>query len=186
MHKRRVKRIGRPTAIALTCLAGMALLGTAQARSSLPSSSSSPSSLSKEQWNAAERSAVEVVTRWVDAWASKDAERVGAIMDEHCEYRLDPSQPVKRGRAAFVADVKMFIGGMNSMKITEAHAVGSELNVAVLIERVDDFTLKGKRMEIPVAIVFHVRGGKIVQLLDIPLLDLGADASGPPPGAAPL
>lgn len=186
MHERRMKRIGRRTVIALTSLASMVLFGTAQAQSSLPLSSSSPSSLSKEQWNAAERSAVEVVTRWVDAWASKDAERVGATMDEHCEYRLDPSQPVKRGRVEFVADVKMFIGGMNSMKITEVHAVGSELNVAVLVERVDDFTLKGKRMQVPVAVVFHVRGGKIVQLLDIPLIDLGADASGPPPGAASL
>lgn len=181
MHDQKVKRIRRSTFIALTWLAGTALLDTAQAQSSL-----SPFSLSKEQWNAAERAAVEVVKQWVDAWATRDAERVGASMDENCDYRFDPSQPMKHGRAAFVADLKRFIGGMNSMQITEIHAVGSEFNVAVLVERVDDFTNQGNRKKIPVAILFQVQGGKIMQLIDIPLMDLGADASGPPPGAAPL
>ena len=40
-----------------------------------------------------EQDAVQVVNGWDAAWATKDAEKIGAFMAEDCEFRADPEEP---------------------------------------------------------------------------------------------
>jgi limonene-1,2-epoxide hydrolase len=128
-----------------------------------------------------ERDAVQVVNGWDAAWATKDAEKIGAFMAENCEFRADPSEPeLKKGRAQFVSDIKRLVELGITIKIVDTVAYGGEAGTAILQKRVDTITISGKKREIPLAAFFRVKEGKIQEWLDIPLLILG-----PPPGAQP-
>ena len=126
-----------------------------------------------------EQDAVQVVNGWDAAWATKDAERIGAFMAENCEFRADPSEPeLKKGRAQFVADIKRLVELGITIKIVDTVAYGGEAGTAVLQKRIDTITINGKKRDIPLAAFFRVKDGKIQEWLDIPLVILG-----PPPGA---
>ena len=126
-----------------------------------------------------EQDAVQVVNGWDAAWATKDAEKIGAFMAENCEFRADPSEPeLKKGRAQFVTDMKRLVELGITIKIVDTVAYGGEAGTAVLQKRVDTITINGKKRDIPLAAFFRVKDGKIQEWLDIPLVTLG-----PPPGA---
>ena len=82
------------------------------------------------------------------------------------------------------------------MDLEEVFVVGGERDTMVLIKRIDYFPGDGgfgilRGMAIPVAVMFRIRGGKIVEYLDAPLIPVGPGAAppggrrggGPPPGA---
>ena len=126
-----------------------------------------------------EQDAVQVVNGWDAAWATKDAEKIGAFMAENCEFRADPSEPeLKKGRAQFVTDIKRLVELGITIKIVDTVAYGGEAGTAVLQKRIDTITINGKKRDIPLAAFFRVKDGKIQEWLDIPLVILG-----PPPGA---
>lgn len=129
-----------------------------------------------------EQDAINVVNMWNAAWATKDAEKVGAFMAEDCVFRGDPSEKeLKHGRAAFVNEAKGLIAMISlTIKPVETHAVGGETGVVVLQRRVDSITINGRKMEVPLVAFFRVKDGKIQEWLDVPLVNLG-----PPPGGAP-
>ena len=126
-----------------------------------------------------EQDAVQVVNGWNAAWATKDAERMGAFMADNCEFREDPSETeLKKGRAQFVKDIKRLVELGITIKIVDTVAYGGEAGTAVLQKRIDTITINGKKRDIPLAAFFRVKDGKIQEWLDIPLVILG-----PPPGA---
>ena len=126
-----------------------------------------------------EQDAVQVVNGWDAAWATKDAEKIGAFMAEDCEFRADPREPeLKKGRAQFVTDMKRLVELGITIKIVDTVAYGGEAGTAVLQKRIDTITINGMKRDIPLAAFFRVKDGKIQEWLDIPLVILG-----PPPGA---
>jgi limonene-1,2-epoxide hydrolase len=126
-----------------------------------------------------EQDAVQVVNGWDAAWATKDAEKIGAFMAEDCEFRADPREPeLKKGRAQFVTDMKRLVALGITIKIVDTVAYGGEAGTAVLQKRIDTITINGTPRDIPLAAFFRVKDGKIQEWLDIPLVILG-----PPPGA---
>jgi limonene-1,2-epoxide hydrolase len=140
-----------------------------------------PAEAQTRTWTKQERDAVQVVNGWDAAWATKDAEKIGAFMAENCEFRADPSEPeLKKGRAQFVSDIKRLVELGITIQIVDTVAYGGEAGTAILQKRVDTITINGKKREIPLAAFFRVKDGKIQEWLDIPLVILG-----PPPGAQP-
>ena len=126
-----------------------------------------------------EQDAVQVVNGWDAAWATKDAEKIGAFMAEDCEFRADPREPeLKKGRAQFVTDMKRLVELGITIKIVDTVAYGGEAGTAVLQKRIDTITINGTKRDIPLAAFFRVKDGKIQEGLDMPLVILG-----PPPGA---
>jgi limonene-1,2-epoxide hydrolase len=125
----------------------------------------------------AEQQAVAIVNLWVAALVAKDAEKAASLMDEECQYRDDPFQKeLKNGRAQLLQDLKRLLRGLVSMRIQDSYAVGGQKDdVLVLIRRVDEFDLSGKRITMPMGAYYRVRNGKILEWLDTPLADM------PPP-----
>ena len=126
-----------------------------------------------------EQQAIALINTWVAALVAKDAEKAVALMDEECQYRDDPFQKdLKKGRPLLLEDLKKLLGGLASMKIESAFAVGSHKNdVLVLVRRRDVFNLFGKQISMPMGAYYRVRNGKILEWLDTPLADM------PPPPA---
>jgi limonene-1,2-epoxide hydrolase len=158
-------------AVRLLCVVGVLV---AFAVTELAPAEAQTRALTKE-----EQDAVQVVNGWDAAWATKDAEKIGAFMAEDCEFRADPREPeLKKGRAQFVTDMKRLVELGITIKIVDTVAYGGEAGTAVLQKRIDTITINGKKRDIPLAAFFRVKDGKIQEWLDIPLVILG-----PPPGA---
>jgi uncharacterized protein (TIGR02246 family) len=136
-------------------------------------------------WNQQEREAAEVVKAWIAAFATKDPQKVASYMAENCVFRGDPSQPLQKGREAFVKEISGFIGVIANIKIDEIYVTGNEWDTAVLTKRTDTLSpnaggpLGGKA--VPLAGFFRVKNKKITEWLDVPLFPLPA----PPPTPAP-
>jgi len=143
---------------------------------------SRPGHAQTQKLTKAEQDAVGVVNEWNAAWATKDAEKVGALMAEDCVFRADPRElELKKGRAAFVDEIKRFIsmGGLTIQPVA-TYAVGGETGTAVLQRRIDNITINGQKMMVPLVAFFRVKDGKLQEWLDMPLVNLG-----PPPGGGP-
>jgi len=117
-------------------------------------------------WNQQEREAADVVRAWVDAWATKDPQRVGEYMAENCVFRGDPSEPLEQGRAAFVTRIAKSIGALDATKIDELFVTGTEWDAAVLIRRTNTI---GAGRAVPVASFFRVKNRRITEWLDVPI-----------------
>jgi uncharacterized protein (TIGR02246 family) len=136
-------------------------------------------------WNQQEHEAAEVVKAWIAAFATKDPQKVASYMAEDCVFRGDPSQPLQKGREAFVKEISGFIGVIANIKIDEIYVTGNEWDTAVLTKRTDTLSpnaggpLAGKA--VPLAGFFRVKNKKITEWLDVPLFPLPA----PPPTPAP-
>jgi limonene-1,2-epoxide hydrolase len=124
-----------------------------------------------------ERRAIALINDWASALIAKDADKAASYLDENCQYRDDPFQTTpKQGRTQALADIKILLRGLKSMKIETAYAIGSATEVLVLVRRVDTFALNGKEISTPLGAYFRVREGKILEWLDTPLV-----AMPPPP-----
>ena len=125
-----------------------------------------------------ERAAVHVVREWFAAWETKDPEKVAAYMSPNVEFRGIPTQPMRRGRAAFIQNVGRFVRLGPTVHVTEVFAIGGATGTAVLTQRIDTITLNGRTRRVPLAAFFRVDHGEIQEWLDMPLVPLG------PPGGA--
>lgn len=124
-------------------------------------------------WNLQEREAVEVVKAWVNAWATKDPQRVAELMADTAVFRADPAEPMKKGREAFVALITPLLPRVDSMTIDELFVTGTEWDSAVMIKRSDRMSgsagaaLAGRT--VTVAAFFRVKNRKITEWLDAPV-----------------
>jgi limonene-1,2-epoxide hydrolase len=100
----------------------------------------------------------ELVTDFCRAWSRRNVDEIMAYLAEDAVYHNIPMAPLK-GKAT----IQAIISGI----LTPATAIDWEvLNIAeagdiVLTERVDRFEMAGKKVELPVAGVFEIAGGKI-------------------------
>src|SRR6185295_14357660 len=97
-----------------------------------------------------------VVRNFCDAWARKNIDELMGFFREDAVYHNMPLEPLK-GKTAILATINMFAGPAEKIEFETLHLAA--LGDLVFTERVDHFTINGKRISLPVAGVFEVRDG---------------------------
>ena len=110
-----------------------------------------------------------IVREFCAAWDRRDVEALLTWFAPDATYHNMPLEPV-RGHAAIREVLNVFVPPASSIHF-EVLAVASRGNL-VFTERVDHFTVAGKKVALPVAGVFEVRDGKIVAWRDY--FDMGS------------
>ena len=101
----------------------------------------------------------EVVLGFLAAWPRGNIDELMAFFAPDAVYHNVPVPPV-RGAAAIRAAFLGFADLMESIEIENLHVAAN--GPIVFTERVDHFRSKTVALDLPVAGVFEVRGGKIV------------------------
>ncbi|MCH8813640.1 MAG: nuclear transport factor 2 family protein [Chloroflexi bacterium] len=101
---------------------------------------------------------IDIVTRFCEAWSRRNVAELVDYFTEDAIYHNMPGPPIE-GKPAIKTLLQQIL-----TPITWAE--WEMLNIAaaddvVLTERVDRFDVAGKRVELPVAGVFQIEGGKI-------------------------
>lgn len=106
---------------------------------------------------AAEAAALSVVHDFIAAWNANDMERVLTLLDENVCYHNMPVAPLDGRRA--VADYLASKGGFDwiSWRLLAIAVEGDR----VLTERVDEFSINGVEVSLPIMGTFEVLDGKI-------------------------
>lgn len=101
--------------------------------------------------------ALAIVHDFVDAWNANDMNRVLALMDDDVHYHNMPVAPLDGRRA--VAEYLASKGGFDwiNWKLLAIAANGDR----VLTERVDDFSIGGVEVSLPIMGAFEIQNGKI-------------------------
>jgi limonene-1,2-epoxide hydrolase len=123
-----------------------------------------PGIASARDLTASEKTNVQVVKDFSDAWATGDADKVTSFLSEDCVVRfLQNREPVK-GRTAVNAQLKKGMGNSTiRFEILETFAAGPLVSNL----RIDHITSKdGKTNPVRVAGVFYLRDGKIIEWVD--------------------
>jgi limonene-1,2-epoxide hydrolase len=136
--------------------------------------------------NEYESAAIQLVLDWTAAFAARDAAKVRSFMDDNAEFRLDPTdRTLGQGQEALQKTLEKILPAIGGIKTLSIHAVGGPHEVLVISDRIDDFTMGGKKLAIPVGGFFRVnpQTHKIEEWLDAPLIKV--DMPAPPPGGGP-
>ena len=101
---------------------------------------------------------IDLVTAFCKAWSRRDVEELIDYFTEDAIYHNMPGPPIE-GKSAIKTILQQIL-------VPTTWAEWEMLNIAevgdvVLTERVDRFDVAGKRVELPVAGVFEIEGGKI-------------------------
>lgn len=99
-----------------------------------------------------------LVTDFCVSWSRKNVEEILSYLTDDCFYHNIPMEPMV-GKAAIRQFVEPFLKDAQSAVFEIKHTTSAG-NV-VMNERVDRFVMGPKKIELPVAGVFEVRGGKI-------------------------
>ena len=106
---------------------------------------------------------IDIVRRFCDTWSTGDIDAIMAFFADDAVYDNIPMEAVTGTDA-----IRAFIAGFSEniekveFRVDNVAANGD----IVLNERVDIFTMPGKRIELPVMGTFEVRGGKIAAWRD--------------------
>jgi limonene-1,2-epoxide hydrolase len=119
----------------------------------------------QEDSNIMASEAEKIVADFCKAFESKNLEAIMGFFTEDAIYHNIPMKPVT-GKAAIRTTIQSFMPKSASDTITfKILHTGSNGNV-VFNERVDAFDTGGKHVELPVAGVFEISGGKIAKWRD--------------------
>jgi limonene-1,2-epoxide hydrolase len=120
-----------------------------------------------------------VVLDFLAAWPRGDIDELMSFFAPDAVYHNIPV-PAVRGAAAIREAFLGFARLMDSIEIVNLHVASA--GGVVFTERVDRFRWKGKSLELPVAGVFEVQGGKITAHRDYFDYRTWLDATGIPLG----
>jgi len=109
--------------------------------------------------------AEKIVNDFCKAFESKNVESIMSFFTDDAVYHNIPMKAVS-GKAAIRATIESFMPKSPSDKITFKILHSSSNGNVVFNERVDMFDQGGKHMELPVAGVFEISGGKIAKWRD--------------------
>ncbi len=98
-----------------------------------------------------------------NAWSRRDIDELLGYFAPDAVYHNMPLEPL-RGRDAIRSTIEMFMTPAERVEF-ETLAIASA-NDVVFTERVDHFTIMGRKISLPVAGVFEVRNGKIAAWRD--------------------
>ncbi|MGO9607956.1 MAG: limonene-1,2-epoxide hydrolase family protein [Candidatus Binataceae bacterium] len=102
----------------------------------------------------------EIVDSFCKAWSRRNLDEILGYFTDDAEYQNVPMGPGAKGKDAIKAVINSFLPMAKGLefKILRSASTGN----TVFNERVDIFDLGGgKKIELPVAGVFEVHGGKI-------------------------
>ena len=99
-----------------------------------------------------------LVTDFCVAWSRMNPEEILSYLTDDCFYHNIPMEPCV-GKGAIRKFVEPFLKEAQSAVFEIKHTTSAG-NV-VMNERVDRFVMGPKKVELPVAGVFEIRGGKI-------------------------
>lgn len=99
-----------------------------------------------------------LVTDFCVSWSRKNVEEILSYLTDDCFYHNIPMEPCV-GKGAIRKFVEPFLKDAQSAVFEIKHTTSAG-NV-VMNERVDRFVMGPKKIELPVAGVFEIRGGKI-------------------------
>ena len=102
---------------------------------------------------------LETVRRFCNAFSRRDPEEILEFFTEDAVYHNMPL-PRVQGKAGIKTVLDMFLKPAESVEFIVLNIAEGE-DGAVLTERVDKFSLGGKKVELPVMGVFELEGGKI-------------------------
>jgi limonene-1,2-epoxide hydrolase len=104
-----------------------------------------------------------LVQEFCAAWSRRDIEELLAFFTDDAVYHNMPMAPVT-GREAIRQVLRLFVPPAERIdwEVRNIAARGA----VVLTERVDRFVMSGKRVELPVAGVFEIRGRRIAAWRD--------------------
>jgi limonene-1,2-epoxide hydrolase len=97
------------------------------------------------------------------AWRRRDIDELLGYFTADAVYHNMPMAPVE-GHDGIRQVLEFFVPPAESIAFEIRHLVAS--GPVVLTERVDRFVIGGKQIELPVAGVFEIRGGKIAAWRD--------------------
>lgn len=114
-------------------------------------------------------SPAEIVTEFIQAIERKDVEAAVALAAPDISYENMPIDPIV-GHEGLAGTLQMFLGPAANVEwqILSQYEVGS----VVFNERLDRFQIGDGWLELPIAGVFHVEGGKITLWRDY--FDMGS------------
>ena len=101
---------------------------------------------------------IDIVTEFCEAWSRRDVDELVDYFTEHAIYHNMPGPPIE-GKPAIKTIFQQILAPTTWAEWETLNI--AEVGDAVLTERVDRFDIAGKRVELPVAGVFEIEGGKI-------------------------
>jgi limonene-1,2-epoxide hydrolase len=104
------------------------------------------------------------VRRFIEAWKSRDLDRIMGFFSDDCVYHNMPLDPVT-GSAAIRAALHAFVGAATQID-WELHQIAENEAGVVLTERTDRFEIGGRWIALPVMGAFELRDGKIARWRD--------------------
>ena len=107
---------------------------------------------------------IPAVQAFCEAWKSRDADRIAALVTEDCFYHNVPMAPVV-GRAAIAEFIRGFLGDAETVEF-EMLSIAEAADGTVLTERVDRFDMAAGKVALPVMGSFQVKDGLIARWLD--------------------
>jgi len=99
-----------------------------------------------------------LVTDFCQSWTRKNVDEILGYLTDDCFYHNIPMEPCE-GKAAIRKFIEPFMKDADTVNFEIKHTTSAG-NV-VMNERVDRFVMGPKKIELPVAGVFEVHGGKI-------------------------
>ena len=135
-----------------------------------------------------ERRAVDTVRGFVAAFDAKDADRAASYFEDDVQFRMEVAlnRNIEIGRenarqqlhrlfervssAAQAGDGPRVRGG--KIELVQTETVGDSKEVLVITRRIDNVTINGRPLALPVGSFFRVdaQTGKIEEWLDVPLV----------------
>ncbi len=100
-----------------------------------------------------------VVRRFIEAWKTRDLDRILGFLSDDCFYHNIPIDPVQGPEA--IRAVLAPLNDMSSAIEWELHQIAETEGGVVLTERTDRFEVGGKWLALPVMGAFELREGKI-------------------------
>jgi limonene-1,2-epoxide hydrolase len=108
---------------------------------------------------------LEVVNKFCVAWSRRNLDELMGYFTDDAEYQNIPMGPAAKGKEAIKKVINNFLPMAKGLEFKVLHTAANG-NV-VFNERVDIFDLGGgKKIELPVAGVFEVSGGKVAKWRD--------------------
>ncbi len=122
-----------------------------------------PLALTAAEPTAAEKANLDLVTRFCEAFATRDMAKITAFLSPDVVYRLTDTVPAVKGPEA-IARIKAYVDRSTAIdfKILDSWTRGS----VVVNERIDAFTRAEGNVAYHLTGVFVVKDGKIVEWSD--------------------
>jgi hypothetical protein len=134
-----------------------------------------------------EQRAKETVRGWIAAFGAMDADKAASYFEDDVQFRMEAAlnRNIETGRENAHQQLKRLFERLShaapgsaprvqggAIQLVQTDAVGGSKEVLVITRRIDNVTINGRPLHLPVGSFFRVNAqdGKIEEWLDIPLI----------------